>query len=248
MTLSIFLACLHKQCYVFMWKENGANSAVMLWGSTVKNSELSYTFFCFVQVNTYTHTFRQLSLLPSLHPSAKPLVPSWHARPSVHWPTRRDPPSLTEVISCICSGEDPPCIPLLLLADLSLSLSLSCSLSSCAQRLPVYSSSNMQDILARENCDLLTPHQGSPYWLLGNSSVPAATWRVQVSARHIYTAPQRLPDISGVSKCWNTRVWNEPCSCHRIRNLFMNAPITAPSWPDSKALYSSHTTNNRELI
>lgn len=246
MTLSIFLACLHKQCFVFMWKENRANSCGCHALRKYRWKQLTFIPFLLFRPSKHTHSLRQLSLLPSLHPSAKPLVPSWHARLSVHWPIRRDPPSLREVISCICSREDPACIPLWLVADLS--LSLSCSLSSCAQRLPVFSSSNVQNILARENCDLLTPHQGSPYWLSGNWSIPAATWRVQISARHIYTAPQRLPGIGGVSQGWNTRVWNEPCSCHRTRNLFMNAPITAPSWPDSKALYSSRTTNKRELI
>lgn len=54
-------------------------------------------------VSARKHTFHSQLLLPSLHPSAKPLVPSWHARFSVHWQIRRDPPSLREAISCICT-------------------------------------------------------------------------------------------------------------------------------------------------
>lgn len=84
-------------------------------------------------VSPSKHTFRGQLLLPSLHPSAKPLVPSWHVRVSAHWQIRRDPPSLREAISCICSLADLICIPFWVQAGGSRSL------FSCAQRLPVYS-------------------------------------------------------------------------------------------------------------
>lgn len=81
-------------------------------------------------VSASKHTFQSQLLLPSLHPSAKPLVPSWHARFSVHWQIRRDPPSLREAISCICPLADLTCTPLRVQAGVSLPLFM-CWEASC---------------------------------------------------------------------------------------------------------------------